>query len=425
MKAKLLIILVLYVNIASCQDQQTDQEYSSYKRVTLSSKIGNVQPMTGIVFWASSALAVPRDAISLEYSYMHYNDVVRSMDVYDWSVVDSLLDAIASRGHQAILRFRYTYPGKANTVPDYIKARDDYEVLWDKSENRDTEFPDWRCPELRRFHLEFYKKFADRYDNDPRLAFLQTGFGLWAEYHIYDGPYIEGQTFPSKQYQSEFIRAMGQYFTHTTWSISIDASPLQHWGPFSEEGNETLMNEKFGLFDDSFMHRDHDKSNEKWWNAMNYHERYKTAPMGGEFSYYTEEDQANVLNPEGMHGRVFESEAAKYHLTYIIGNDQRRYQPVERIKEASMACGYRFSIEDFRVKGTQSVVLVKNTGVVPIYRKAYIAVNGVRATQSLHSLLPGESMWVEVDSGGDSPRLAIECDHLVAGQKIEFEADIN
>jgi hypothetical protein len=50
---------------------------------------------------------------------------------------------------------------------------------------------------------------------------------------------------------------------------------------------------------------------------MNYRERYKTAPMGGEFSFYTQEDQANVLNREGMHGRIFESEAAKFHLSYI------------------------------------------------------------------------------------------------------------
>ena len=424
MKQLLLIVLIMTAIAVGCSDQQASSDYSSYKRVALSSKIEKVQPMTGIVFWAPKPPDELRNAISLEYSYMHYNQVVKSEGVYEWTVVDTLLDGIASRGHQAILRFRYTYPGRANTAPDYIKERDDYEVLWAKSENRDTEFPDWRCSELRRFHLEFYKKFAERYDNDPRLAFVQTGFGLWGEYHIYDGAYIEGQTFPSKQFQGEFIRAMSKYFKYTTWSISIDASPRQHWGPFAEQGNEDLMDKRFGLFDDSFMHQNHNRSNETWWNAMNYNERYKTAPMGGEFSYYSREDQANVLNREGMHGRVFESEAAKFNLTYMIGNNQHSYQTVERIKEASMACGYKFTIEDFRVKGKSSAVLIKNTGVAPIYREAYVAVNGVRSKQSLHTLLPGKSVWIEVASGGKSPHLTIECDHLVQGQKIEFEAHL-
>lgn len=429
MDNKFLFILFLVVNLISCQNRQLNSDYSSFKRVKLSSKIENVQPMTGIVFFSSSTSAedfkVLGDAISLEYSYLLYNDVVKDEGVYDWTSTDSLLNAVASRKNQAILRFRDTYPGRPSTIPDYIKARDDYEILWGKSENRDTEFPDWRCPELRRFHTEFHKRFAERYDNDPRLAFVQTGFGLWGEYHLYDGPYIEGQTFPSKQYQGEFIRALGEFFEYTTWSISIDSSPLQQWGPFAEENNKNLINERFGLFDDSFMHETHDKTNETWWNAMNYKERYKIAPMGGEFGYYTREDQANVLNREGMHGRIFENEAAKFHLTYMKGNAQLRYQTVERIKEASMACGYRFTIEDFRVRGNKSAVLIKNSGVAPIYRKAYVAVNGIRGEQSLHTLYPDESIWIEVTSGGKSPTLAIECDHLVPGQKIEYEADVN
>ena len=242
MKQLFPIILITIAITVDCKNQQTSSDYSSYKRVMLFSKIENVQPMTGIVFWAPNPPVDIYDAISLEYSYLHYNDVV--------------------------------------------------------------------------------------------------------------------------------------------------------------------------------------KSNETWWNAMNYCERYKFAPMGGEFSYYSREDQTNVLNRGGMYGRVFENEAAKFHLTYMIGNAQHRYQTVERIKEASMACGYKFAIEDFRVRRNRSVVLIKNTGIAPIYRNAYVAVNGVRGKQSLNTLCPGESIWIEVASGGASPRLTIECDHLVPGQKIEFEADI-
>lgn len=428
--ASLIVPAIMLVSCNACSNSgdspndgpDTPDKYKSYTRVALASTIEGVQPMTGIVLWSTSGKR-NTDAISLEYSYMVYSDIVSVKGVYDWSTVETMLDGVASRGHQGIIRFRYTYPGKTSGVPEYIKAEDDYEVLWADSEGRNTEFPDWRCAELQRFHLEFYEKFAEKYDNDPRLAFLQTGFGLWGEYHIYDGPFMLGQTFPSKEFQKEFVVAMGEYFKKTPWSISIDASSSSY-GPFKETGNEGLKDEKFGLFDDSFMHKSHNSSNETWWKYFEYTERYKTSPHGGEFSYYTKSDQQNVLNPEGMHGRIFEEQAAKFHITYMIGNDQPGYQTMARIKEASMACGYRYTVKDFRVSGNNSVVCIANTGVAPIYRDAYVAVNGTRGAVSLKSLIPGEEVWIEVASGGTAPVLAIECDHLVAGQKIEFEVDV-
>ena len=195
-------------------------DYTTFDRVPLKSEIVNVQPMTGIVLWNTHGKSSSsKDKIQLEYSYMLYNDVCKAKDVFDWTPMDKLLDEVASRGHQLVVRFRYTYVGQKCAVPDYIKAWPGYEETIGKSEGRDTYFPDWRCEELQRFHLDFHKRFAERYDNDPRLAFVQTGFGLWAEYHIYDGPRIMGKTFPSKQFQETFFNEMQSYFKNTTWSI--------------------------------------------------------------------------------------------------------------------------------------------------------------------------------------------------------------
>ena len=61
--------------------------------------------MTGIVLWTTNDRK-DTDAIQLEYSYMLYNEVCKEKDVYDWTPVDNLLADIASRGHQAVIRFR-------------------------------------------------------------------------------------------------------------------------------------------------------------------------------------------------------------------------------------------------------------------------------------------------------------------------------
>ena len=396
-------------------------EEAEFKRVPLQSKVDKVQPMTGIVLWTDNSRN-KTDDIQLEFSYMLYNDVCKEKDVFDWTPMDRLLEKVAERGHQAIVRFRYTYVGQKCAVPDYIKALPDYEETVGQSEGATTYFPDWRCEELKRFHKEFHRRFAERYDSDPRLAFVQTGYGLWAEYHIYDGPFIMGRTFPDKDFQAEFMRDMAEWFHHTTYSISIDAAD-NTYGPFQK--NKDLLSLRFGNFDDSFMCADHDGYNYRSWKYFG-EERYKTAPFGGEFSYYTSSDQRHCLDAEGMHGRVFEDEVAKYHMTYISGDGQPRYQSWDRIREASLSMGYKFTVKDFLIKEDIARILVANTGVAPIYRDAYVAVDGVRSDWSLAELMPGEEKWLEfkVDGLSADSVVSIECDHLVPGQRIGFEADI-
>ena len=216
---------------------------------------------------------------------------------------------------------------------------------------------------------------------------------------------------------------MEGWFKHTPWMISIDAADGKY-GPFRQ--NPELLEGSFGNFDDSFMCEDHDGYNTRSWKFFG-EERYKRAPLGGEFSYYTDNDQRHCLDPEGMHGRVFEDEVAKFHMTFIIGNDQPHYKSWNRIAEASRSMGYRFEVLDFKVKnGTGSAVRIKNSGVAPIYHDAFICVDGKRGDYNLKSLMPGESEWVLIpDSGVSSaPALTIACDRLVPGQVIGFDAEI-
>ena len=422
---KLFLLLSLALGSCACKDKPAlgpDVDPTEYgTRVPLQSAITHVQPMTGIVLWNTSG-SNKKEYVQLEFSYMLYNDVCKKKDEFDWSPMDKLLKEVASRGHQAVVRFRYTYPGYSCAVPDYIKAWPKYEATNAKSEGRKTEFPDWRCEELQRFHMEFHRRFAERYDKDPRLAFVETGFGLWAEYHIYDGPCISGQTFPSHDFQAQFLPKMDEWFQDTPWLISIDAADSKY-APFHKK--KELLNLNFGNFDDSFMCEDWDGYNYESWEFFG-QDRYKTAPLGGEFSYYTDYDQEHVLDKAGMHGRKFEEVVSDVHMTFIIGNDQPRYQKPERIKEAAMSMGYKFEVCDFRIKeGESASVLIENIGVAPIYRDAFVEVEGVRGDLNLRTLMPGQKAWVTIPcKASKKSRPVIACDHLVDGQEIQYKADI-
>jgi hypothetical protein len=392
---------------------------AAFKSIPLHSRITGVSPMTGIVFWDDSE-KVDTDAIQLEYFYIPYNKVVNQVKgQYDWSFLDKKLQAIASRGHQAICRFYDTYPAQPNGFPDYIRKLADYEEMTAKSEGKNTGFPDWRHPELKSFVLEFFTKLAQRYDDDPRIVFLQVGFGLWAEYHIYDGPQIIGRTFPDKAFQAQFYQHLDRQFKILRWNISVDAADSEY-SPI--EGQPDLLAISFGLFDDSFMCKEHPKVNAKNW-AFFGENRWQRCPAGGEFSYYKPFDQRNVLNPAGLYGKTFEQSAAAFHITYMIGNDQPQYHSMERIRQASQACGYKLKVISFVASDTLCRAQVKNIGVAPLYYDAFVAVNGIRCKESLAGLLPGQTRLYQVDAGGPLPSLTIESDRLVAGQKIEYEAD--
>ncbi|HAH44926.1 hypothetical protein [Gimesia sp.] len=385
----------------------------------LQSNIVNVQPMTGIVLWSTNE-AASTAPIQLEFAYLKYNQVVQEKGKYNWQPVESLLDEIAGRKHQAILRWHDTYVGESTGAPAFIKALPNYREITEKSENKLTGFPDWSNQEWQAFVLEFYTRFAEKYDRDPRLAFVQAGFGLWAEYHIYDGPMKPGETFPDKDFQLAFSKHLTSQFRETPWMISVDAA-----GDHTPFAKETVLSElSFGLFDDSFNHRRHKKENEPNWRTLG-RDRWKHAPTGGEFSFFKKKDQQEALAPQGPYGIAFAEQAAKFHVSFIIGDDQPRYRNAEVIRQAGMDCGYRFKINRFVASSTASELEIENTGIAPIYFNAFPAIDGVRSEKSLKGLLPGESRHFRIAKGGRAPILTIDCDRLVPGQKIEYIADLH
>ena len=72
-----------------------------FQSIDIDSEVTKVQPMTGIVFWPGNS-KINTDAISLEYSYMDFADIATAKGEYDWTVVEELLDKMASRNHQAV-----------------------------------------------------------------------------------------------------------------------------------------------------------------------------------------------------------------------------------------------------------------------------------------------------------------------------------
>ena len=127
-----------------------------------------------------------------------------------------------------------------------------------------------------------------------------------------------------------------------------------------------------------------------------------------------------------MYGVTWEQASSKYHISFMIANDAPggQYGTAARFKEASMACGYHFALTGLYVNDQRTAAYVTNTGIAPIYRDAYLAVDGLRSETSLKGLLPGDTLLVYIDKVTDGRNLTIESDHILPGQKIQFDADL-
>ena len=414
------------------------------QRVAVHSSLTHAQPMTGLVLWPDQAAdldATYRDAISMEFMYCLPCRVVTGKEggeiQYDWTYLENILNDIGSRNHQAILRFRYEYPGSeevdpnnpgTTAVPQYIKNLPDYNETFNDTEDGPTYYADWTNDELRWFTKQFFRDFGARYNDDPRIAFLEIGFGHWSEYHIYGTALNLGTNFPSKDYQEEFFEEVAENM-RIPWAISIDAADYEY-SPFVE--TPMLMDMSFGLFDDSFMHAEHeigsgDGYNEQCWNLIGQGTRWQKGPCGGEISYYEESDQYNFLNPAGMYGHTWEEQAAKYHISFMIANDapEGPYGTPERFKQASLATGYHFKVLDVVTDADSTLILVTNTGIAPIYKEAGFFIGNIGSTDYLNQLMPGDTLLAMVFAPLlPGKTLEIYAPSLPDNQQIEFEANV-
>lgn len=440
MKKTYFLCLLSAMCLSSCVGGET-----GYEEVKLQSRqVSHIQPMTGMVLWPEQAAALQSThgaSLALEFSYIQPCRLVTGKKngqlEYDWSMLDQMLDAAAGRGHQMVVRFPLCYPSNRNNcinkkggtyVPAYIREMADYKETYSADPGGDgpTYYPDWSHSELQWFVKQFYQDLAARYNRDPRLAFVEVGFGHWGEYHTYGTPVKFGKNFPTKAYQRELFQLLDRVM-EIPWLISIDAGDSEYSDVCTHDATKDLP---FGLFDDTFMHAEHEISQGDGWNEQCWQwsglERWKKSVCGGEVSYYTSNDQHSFLNPKGMYGVTWEQAAKKYHMTFVICNDAPagQYFTPERVREAGMASGYRFKVLSCETNGTNSRVTVTNTGIAPLYRDAYVTVGGVRAKESLRGLLPGEKKTYRVEKTvATVDNVSITSDLILPSQEIEFDAE--
>ncbi len=361
---------------------------------------------------------------SMEFSYLPYSALVKGYEEFDWQPMETMLDAMASRGHQAVFRIFLEYPNRKGCLPDFL-LRDGLKVYRYLNTNTqplppaEVETPDYEDGNLRRSMKAFIAALGRKYDGDPRIGFITAGLlGTWGEWHTHP----RNELFASKAVQEEVMDA---------YEAAFRVTPVLLRYPVGEGASGKARNDhrKFGYHDDSFgwATLDTGKKNEKWFYMSSLkaagpgaEAKWKTQPIGGE------------IRPEAW-GKVFDEDPGMEHIqgfaecveathaSWVMDSGMfGRKQGVERVERAKAQVrrmGYEFYCRGVTMEGgTDGRWVVKleieNRGVAPFYydwRLEYGLLSGGKVvwkksgTGQLTGILPGEKprMWEEtLDLGG-------------------------
>lgn len=375
---------------------------------------------------------------SMEFNYLPYSALVKGYDEFDWEPLERMLNDIAGRGHQAVVRVYLEYPGKKGAIPGFL-LRDGLTV----HPTADEETPDYENASLRRSLKLFIAAFGAKYDQDPRIGFLTAGLlGAWGEWHTFP----RSELFASKAVQLEVMDAYEAAFVTTPVLLRYPAGDADR----RKAGNS---DRKFGYHDDSFawatLHTG--RKTDQWFYMTSLkaagpdaEAKWRTYPIGGEIR---PEAWGIVFDarPEMPQIQEFLKCVEATHVTWLMDSGMfAKAQPADRIARAMdqvRRMGYEFHVPEVTIAvltdGKLSVnVKIENRGVAPFYyhwKPEYgLLIDGKPVKINVGSgmltgLLPGDTprVWEDIfDLTGVNPgrySLALRVPNpLQAGQPLRF-----
>ena len=303
---------------------------------------------------------------SLEFYYIKVNevlvadpDVVGIEQAFDWSALENDLQGSASRMKHGIPRFYLHYPGSETGIPQYL--------LDNGVEIQNYGGPDYSDPLLLDAIQLFIEQFAENYDGDQRIAFLQCGvLGKWGEWN---GDFLT----------DEVKDTVAEWFVD-----AFAGTKLQFRYP------KNSLVDGVGYHDDSFAYYTLDGEanggvTKSWffWPAAISNGRtdfWKTGVMGGETR---PELQDEVFSPDYESGtenkQDFDLCVETTHATYMLNSrafktngDGYFGQTLAKARTSSARMGYNYYVS--RVEAVESTstavdirVEVTQIGVAPFY----------------------------------------------------------
>lgn len=363
--------------------------------------------------WAPDAKGGPyRQDHRLVRTEMLWSEIEPRQGIFDWAAFEAMnkFDYWEEKGVAHIIRFRMDVPstrGRAQMqIPQWLYDLIDGDGTWyDTTEIGRGFSPNYSNPILIAEHERFLQEFGARYNNDPRVAFIQLGsVGHWGEWHTW--PTGSGE-FPPEEVANQYMRHYVENLDQKMLGIRrpFAYATQNNFGYFNDRIGHTPTTDQWLFWINNGMHY------ENWYDGRSYPETavpdfWQTSYSAGEFG------SGNALLWLGD-GEIEETlrQVKLSHTSWIgpctpanVRNDAPELANVQRLLKT---IGYRFVIESVThqdtVNGGEALAIQmvwNNKGVAPFYFPWPVEVglarsNGDLALWSLsdldiRGLLPGE-----------------------------------
>lgn len=383
---------------------------------------------------------------TMEWLTLPVSDVVAGPGSYSWDRLDAHLNAIASRGHQAVLRFYVDYPGRPSGIPAYLlssHAVPTHDYTFHGNAPGQSLAPDYNDPEMMSMLTGFISALGQQYDGDPRLAFITHGLvGFWGEGHTYPmNGKVSGENPSGENWMPS---AANQNTLVDTWDSAFQVTPTLARYPSAE-----TVKRGVGYHDDSFGYATMDTAD---WHFLpklkeaKADQAWQQHPIGGEV--YPGIQECSVRNPgscmaSGSNGGTVDINASikATHASWLVDNwaftTTLNGSERERTVQASAETGYDLAVARWRMRNGKVEVQIANNGVAPFYYNwnvEAVAINTSNGMEVGRTTLSGDLRKVAVgksqtfsgqlpaDPDGQNTILVRVVNPLDSGQPLRFSS---
>lgn len=286
---------------------------------------------------------------SLEWFYVPVKAIQSDMNTFDWEELEIRLNAVASRGHQAVFRLYYDYPGLESGVPDFLVDNGITMRAYDEPDNLGGGglTPDYNDETFRASMQTLIADFGLRYDGDPRIGYITLGLlGFWGEWHTW--PYDEDTSDDREDWSiqtevfEEVLQAFDEAFDVTGLCVREPKWGIDYTGV------------DIGFHDDSFAYAtvSAEEGGQDWsfmskMYSFELGDKWLTHCIGGELYPPTQSQIFETEDWVSETGQTFEKSLEQTHASWLINEDIKNYVGAEReaARQASALLGYEFRVE--------------------------------------------------------------------------------
>ncbi len=307
---------------------------------------------------------------SMEWFYLPLKDLQKDYDTFDWQPLETKLNAIAARGHQAVFRVYLDYPQTPYGVPEFLNhvPKRAYTDNGNGENPQRTSFsPDYDHPDLRRALRSFIAAWGARYDGDARIGFITIGLlGFWGEWHTYPHTKAGDDFMASTTVQNEILDSFAAAFHKTKLLLR------------EPKANIAIEKRALGFHDDSFAYQTLDPDDWHFWPKVKKAGLagiWKTQPIGGEVrpevqSCMWNMDEKNCVPTGQEFARCVEITHASWMLNQgafgALDSQQK-----QRAVAGARSLGYEFRVRsadvEWKNQRLSMEISLLNQGVAPFY----------------------------------------------------------